>query len=66
MAGASQRNVVPDSVTDVVMSKAMEKPVNGSFRLTNSVPELASIFDGNETVVAILDIPVRIRNTFYP
>ena len=55
-----------DSVTDVVMSTAMEKPVNGSFSLINTVPELTPIFDGNEKVMAILDIPVRIRSTYYP
>ena len=55
-----------DSVTDVVMSDAMEKPVDGQFDLTNTIPELASIFNGDEKVMAILDIPVRVRNTYYP
>lgn len=55
-----------DSLTDVVMSTEMAKQMNGSFSLSNSVPELASIIDGKEKVMAILDIPVRVRRTFSP
>lgn len=55
-----------DSVTDVVKSVAMERPVNGSFSMTSTIPELAPIFNGNEEVMAILDIPIRVRNTYYP
>ena len=55
-----------DSITDVVMSEAMGKPVDGTFKLTSTVLELAEIFDGNEKVVAILDVPVRVRNTYLP
>jgi hypothetical protein len=55
-----------DSITDVVMSAALGKPMNGSFSLTNTIPELAPFFDGNEGIIAILDIPVRVRSTFYP
>lgn len=55
-----------DGITDVVMSAAMEKPVNGTFKLTSTVLELAEIFDGNEKVMAILDVPVRVRKTYLP
>ncbi len=55
-----------DSLTDVAMSSVMEKPLNGSFELTSSIPELAAIFDGSEETVAILDIPVRVRKIFLP
>lgn len=48
-----------DSVTDLAMSTAVGKPLAGAFSMTNSVPELAAIFNGDEQVVAILDIPVR-------
>lgn len=55
-----------DSLTDVAMSSAMEKPLNGTFELASSVPELAAIFDGSEETIAILDIPVRVRKVFLP
>ena len=48
------------------MSDAMGKPVSGSFNLDNTIPELASVLDGDEKLIAILDIPVRVRKTFYP
>ena len=61
-----QDGIAPDSVTDVIMSDAMGKPVSGSFNLDNTIPELASVLDGDEKLIAILDIPVRVRKTFYP
>lgn len=55
-----------DSVTDLVMSTAIGKPIAGEFSMTNSVPELAGIFNGSEETIAILDIPVRVRKIFLP
>ena len=55
-----------DSLTDVAMSSVMNKPLNGTYELTSSVSELATIFDGSEETVAIVDIPVRVRKVFLP
>lgn len=55
-----------DSVTDLVMSTPIGKPMTGEFSLTSSVPELVGIFDGDEEVIAILDIPVRVREIYLP
>ena len=55
-----------DSITDLVMSTVVGKPTPGDFSLTNSVPDLAAISDGNEETVAILDIPVRVRKVYLP
>lgn len=55
-----------DSVTDLVMSTAVGKPMTGEFSLTSSVPEISGIFNGSQEVLAILDIPVRVREIFLP
>lgn len=55
-----------DSVTDLAMSKPLGKPLSGSFSIESSVPELNGIFNGEEEVVTILDIPVRVRKIFLP
>lgn len=55
-----------DSITDLVMSRAIGKPLTGTFSMTSSVPELTGIFNGREETVAILDIPVRVRKIFLP
>ena len=55
-----------DSITDLVMSTAVGKPIDGEFSMTNSVSELAGIFSGEEEVIAVLDIPVRVRKIFLP
>jgi hypothetical protein len=55
-----------DSVTDLVMSSAIGKPMTGEYNMTSSVPDLADIFDGSQETIAILDIPVRVRKIFLP
>ncbi len=53
-------------LADLVMSKAVGKPMTGDFALSSTVPELATIFDGSEDVVAVLDVPVYVREVFLP
>ena len=48
------------------MSMPIGKPMTGEFSLTSSVPELAGMFNGEEEVIAILDIPVRVREIYLP
>lgn len=55
-----------DSVTDLVMSSAIGKPMTGQYSMTSTVPALADIFDGSQETIAILDIPVRVRRIFLP
>ncbi len=55
-----------ESVTDLVMSSPIGKPMTGEYSMTSSVPELADIFDGSQETIAILDIPVRVRRIFLP
>jgi hypothetical protein len=55
-----------DNIIDLVMSQAVGKPMQGSYALTSSVPELTAIFNGNEETMAILDVPVRVRDIFLP
>lgn len=55
-----------EQLVDLVMSKAVGKPINGEMTLESTVLELADIFDGTEEVVAVLDIPVYIRKVFLP
>ncbi len=51
---------------DLLMSVEMDKPLNGEFSFTSSVPELSAVFDGSEQAVAILDIPSYVRDTYLP
>ncbi len=53
-------------LADLVMSKAVGKPMGGEFKLTSTVLELAEIFDGSEEVVAVIDVPVYVRDVFLP
>lgn len=53
-------------LADVVASRELGKPMAGVFTLANSVPELASLFDGTQEVIAIIDMPVYVREVFTP
>lgn len=53
-------------MVDLVMSDAVGKPISGEFQLTSSVPEFSEIFDGTEKTVAILDVPVYVREVYLP
>ncbi len=55
-----------NQLVDLVMSKAVGKPMNGEFKLVSTVLELADVFDGSEEVVAVLDVPVYVRDVYLP
>lgn len=55
-----------DNIVDVVASSAMGKPLDGSASLTSSIPELAGVFNGEEQIAAVLDVPVRVRKSYVP
>ncbi|WP_372605073.1 hypothetical protein [Actibacterium sp.] len=53
-------------LAELLMSKGMGKPLAGEASHSVSVPELAGIFDGTEELVAILSVPIYVRDTFEP
>ncbi|GGE40101.1 hypothetical protein [Actibacterium pelagium] len=55
-----------DQLVELLMSKALGKPLNGTVTYTVTAPELAAAFDGSEELVSILAIPVYVRDVFLP
>ncbi|MDU8911289.1 hypothetical protein [Aestuariicoccus sp. MJ-SS9] len=55
-----------DQLTDLLMSTALGKPLSGSFEMSTDIPELAAVFDGSESLVAIADVPVYVRKISLP
>lgn len=55
-----------EQMVDLVVSTALGKPSSGDFSLTNSVSELASIFNGAHEIIAVMDVPVYIRKVYLP
>ncbi|SDZ32482.1 hypothetical protein SAMN05444004_110105 [Jannaschia faecimaris] len=55
-----------DQLADLVMSVALERQLDGNIFVRSSIPELADIFDGNETLMAVLSIPFYVREVSLP
>ena len=55
-----------DQLVNLVMSKAAGKPLDGTFSMAATIPELSEIFDGSEELVGLMNIPVYIREVFEP
>ncbi|MHA6326339.1 hypothetical protein [Roseivivax sp. CAU 1753] len=55
-----------EQMVDLVASTAVGKPSSGEFQLSNSIAELAAIFDGSEQIIAVMDVPVYVRDVFLP
>ena len=55
-----------NQLTDLIASKALEKPASGTFALTNGLSDLSSILDGSEDIVAVIDVPMYVREIFLP
>lgn len=55
-----------DQLVDLVMSAPLGKPLTGTFAFTQDVPELAAVFDGTETLVTVMDVPVYTREVSLP
>jgi len=53
-------------MVDLVASTPLGKPSSGEFSLTSSVPELASILDGSQEIVSVMDVPVYVREISLP
>lgn len=55
-----------DQLVELVMSKAVGKPMSGEFSVSVNVPELGGILDGSEELVGLLSYPVYVREVFEP
>lgn len=55
-----------DQMVDLVVSSALGKPSSGEFSLTNTIAELEAVFDGSQETVAVMDVPVYVRDVFLP
>lgn len=55
-----------DQLVSVLMNGAMGRELNGSVNFSVTDPALAKVFDGSETLTAILSAPVYIREISLP
>ncbi len=55
-----------DQLVDLAMSEPLGKPLAGEIALESSIAELAGMFDGNERIVAVIVIPMYVREVFLP
>ena len=55
-----------DQLVDLVMSVPVGKPFSGELAVSSTISELSGVFDGSEELVAILNIPVYVREVFQP
>ncbi|MBT0959197.1 hypothetical protein IV417_17555 [Alphaproteobacteria bacterium KMM 3653] len=55
-----------EQLADLVMSTAIGKPANGAFELTSDIAALAPVLDGSHEVIAVIDVPVYVREVFLP
>ncbi|MFY0692357.1 MAG: hypothetical protein JXR14_10610 [Paracoccaceae bacterium] len=55
-----------NQLVDLVMSTAVGKPMSGEVAFSSTVPELVKMFDGAQELVAILDVPVYVREVYLP
>lgn len=53
-------------LVDVVSSAAMNKPLSGTISFETTIPELIGLFDGMAEPVAVLDLPVYVRQQYAP
>lgn len=53
-------------LADLAMSTAIGRELNGEISFQSSVPELAGLFDGNESLIGVLTIPVYVREVSLP
>ncbi|EPX81988.1 hypothetical protein [Salipiger mucosus] len=53
-------------LVDLVASTPLGKPASGEFSLTGSGPGLSALLDGTEEIVAVMDVPVYVREISLP
>lgn len=55
-----------NQLVDLVISEGLGKPSSGTFKLESDVTEFAPLFDGNEKIVTVIDIPAYVRKVYLP
>lgn len=55
-----------NQLTDLVSSKALGKASSGTFSLTSDLPDLSAVLDGSEEIMAVIDVPMYVRDVFLP
>ncbi|WP_137699763.1 hypothetical protein [Marimonas lutisalis] len=53
-------------LVDVLKSDGLGKPMAGEFEITNKLKGLSGLLDGTQDAVAIMDIPVYVRQVYIP
>jgi hypothetical protein len=53
-------------MVDLVFSSAIGKPASGDIRLVNTIAELQPLIDGTEEIIAVMDVPVYVREISLP
>ena len=55
-----------DQLVDLVMSVPAGKALVGETKFASTIPEIAPMFDGNETLIGIISVPAYVRQVFLP
>lgn len=55
-----------DQLAELAMNPGLGRELDGSFTYTADIPALSGLFDGTEELVAIVSIPVYVRQVFEP
>lgn len=55
-----------NQLAEMAMNTNLGRTLPGEFAFTSDIPELADLFDGSEDLVAIVNIPVYIRDVYEP
>ncbi|SDK77056.1 hypothetical protein [Aliiruegeria lutimaris] len=55
-----------DRLIELLSSTPLGKPLSGDVSVSVSIAELAEMFDGSESLVAIMDVPVYVLDVFLP
>ena len=55
-----------DQMVDLVVSVGLGKPSSGTYGVTSNVPELSGLLDGSQKIMAVMDVPVYVRDVSLP
>ncbi|PUB08313.1 hypothetical protein [Yoonia sediminilitoris] len=55
-----------EQLSDLAMSAPLGRALNGDLEISSSIPELAALFSGAERTIAVIVIPMYVREVFEP
>lgn len=55
-----------EQLSDLAMSVPLGKALNGDIEITSSIPDLETLFDGQQKTVGVIVIPMYVRDVFDP